>query len=108
MNPFEEDEEDAWPDEPEEFDPESIGPRVEYAAPEDLADADVSDELFRAFWATVLMANVGLFAVSLGLMFVVFRAQYRLGGVVFGVGALALLFGYRYYRSYQDDRAERD
>ncbi|MFC7155238.1 hypothetical protein ACFQPA_07185 [Halomarina halobia] len=101
MNPFEEDEEDAWPDEPDEFDPDSLGPSVEYSAPEDLADADIPEDVFRAFWAVVVMANIGLFAASLGLMFIVFRGQLRLGGTVFAIGALALLFGYRYYRSYR-------
>lgn len=101
--PFEEDEE-AWPDEPSEFDPDSLGPSVDTPeAPE--FDDDVDEELFRTFWATALMANFGLFAASLGLMYVVFRGRLRLGGTVFAVGALALLFGYRHYRGYRADEA---
>lgn len=106
--PFEEDDE-AWPDEPSEFDPDSLGPSVDTpstGAPE--LDDDVDEELFRTFWATVVMANVGLFAASLGLMFAVFREQYRLGGLVFGIGALALLFGYRHYRTYRSDSGDGD
>lgn len=101
--PFEEDDE-AWPDEPNEFDPDSLGPSVDTPStdvPE--LDDDVDEELFRTFWATVVMANVGLFAASLGLMFAVFRGQHRLGGLVFAIGVLALLFGYRHYRTYRSD-----
>lgn len=101
MDPFEEDD-DAWPAEPDEFDPDSLGPQVDIPEAPDPSQGDVPAELFRAFWATVVMVNIGLFGTSLGLMFIAFRGQYRLGGGTFAIGVLALLFAYRHYRNYQN------
>ena len=108
MSPFEEDDgDDYWPDEPTEFDPDSIGPKVDVPEAPSFDDG-VDDDLFQAFWVTVLLANFGLFAVSLGAMLVVFRGQLQLGGFVFVLGALGLLFGYRRYRNYVNDRDDED
>lgn len=64
----------------------------------DPAENDVSSELRRAFWLIVVMANVGLLALSVGVMFVVFRGQLRFGGSLAAMGVLALVVGYRRYR----------
>jgi hypothetical protein len=113
VSPFEDDD-DAWPDEPREFDPDSLAPSVSGPetpgidvpeAPE--FDGDVPDDVARAFWSAVLLANVGLFGVCVGAMFVVFRGQLRLGGFLFGVGVLSLLFTYRRYLLFQRGHEER-
>lgn len=100
MSPFDEDD-DPSPGEPEEFDPHSLGPQIDIPTAPDLSDADVSGEVSQTFWATVIMVKIGLLATSLGLMLIGFRGQYRLGGTVFAIGVLALLFAYRHYRNYR-------
>ena len=71
MSPLEEDEE-RWPDEPDEFDPDSLGPDPPDPTldqEETLAkSAEISDELFRAFWASALFLNVAIAALAVGLM----------------------------------------
>jgi hypothetical protein len=47
-------------------------------------------EVFWAFLGAVLLAQVGLFAASLGLMLVGFRGQLAVGGALFVGGILAL------------------
>jgi hypothetical protein len=101
VTPLEEDESDAWPDEPEEFDPESLGPETPDSSPtlsESLgASADVPEELFRAFWAAVLLLNVALAALSIGAMLLYFRGDYGTGVPVLLVGVVAGLATIRYY-----------
>lgn len=101
MNPLEEDESDAWPDEPEEFDPERFGPEIPDSSPtlsESLgASKDVSDGLFRAFWASVLLLNVALAALSIGAMLLYFRGDYGTGGPVLLIGVVASVATFRYY-----------
>lgn len=62
----------------------------------DTADAD--PELARAFWLLVLVFNAALLGVSLGLMLVVFRDQWLLGGGIFLGGLVAFLLGVLGYR----------
>ena len=108
MNPLEEDEGNAWPDEPDEFDPDSIGPDPPDSAStleESFgATADVSDDLFRAFWASVLLLNVALASLSLGAMFVYFRGDYGTGGPALLVGTVAALATARYYWRFKTGR----
>lgn len=90
-----------------EHEPDEPNPEAEYAPDvpsvsiPDTTDADVSPELFTAFWGVVLSANVGLFAVSLGLMLVYFRGQWRLGGTAVALGVGTFVYGYFKYRRYQ-------
>lgn len=102
MNPIEEDDgEDAWPDEPAEFDPDSIGPETPDST-RTLSESfgaieDVPDELFRAFWASVLLLNMAIAALSIGAMFIYFRGDYDTGGPILLIGAVAALATARYY-----------
>lgn len=100
MNPLEEDEE-AWPDEPDEFDPDSLGPDAPDSTPtirESLgATESVPDGLFRAFWASVLFLNIALAALSLGALFIYFRGDYGTGVPALLVGTVAALAAIRYY-----------
>ncbi|MEF8840529.1 MAG: hypothetical protein V5A62_02730 [Haloarculaceae archaeon] len=94
---------EAWPDEPEEFDPHSLGPETPSAPepPDPTAeDVEIPAELAKAFWAAVVFANVGLFAVSLGPMLVYFEGTTDVGLAVFLIGVLSLVFAYRRYHGY--------
>jgi hypothetical protein len=100
--PFDENEDDdSLLGEPE-FDPDSLGPRVDIPEAPEIGEGGDSDEVAQIFWIVVIMVDVGLFATSIGVMIVVFRDQLRLGGGVFSIGVLALLFAYRHYWRYQN------
>jgi len=92
--------EDPWPDEPEEFDPHSLGPEIPSAPDPATGDVEVPPDLMKAFWAAVIFANVGLLGVALGPMLVYFEGMTDLGLSVFLVGVLALVFAYRRYHGY--------
>ena len=90
---------DPNPAEPDEFDPDGLGPRPTDPTAEDV-DVEVDGETFRAFWSAVVLANLGLFDASLGLMLAYFRGQALLGGALFVAGVVALGHTYRIYRDY--------
>lgn len=102
---------DSWPDEPEEFDPHSLGPGVPEVpeAPDPTSDdVELSGDLVKAFWAAVVFANVGLLGVSLGPMLVFFEGRTDAGVAAFLVGTLSLVFAYRRYRGYVDRDETRE
>lgn len=102
MAPFDDNEDDdSLLGEPE-FDPDSLGPQVDIPEAPEIGEGDESNEVVQTFWVVVLMVDIGLFATSIGLMIIVFRNQLRLGGGVFAIGVLALLFAYRHYWNYQN------
>ncbi|MFC7226664.1 hypothetical protein N0B31_04555 [Salinirubellus salinus] len=108
MSPFEEDE-DAWPDEPKEFDPNSLGPDIPKApAAPNLADRDAPRDVANAFWAAVIFANVGLLGVSLGPMLWYFEGMAQLGGGIFLVGVVALGMTYRRYYAFMNREKPED
>lgn len=111
MNPLEE-EEDGWPDEPDEFDPDSLGPDPPDST-RSLRDSlgateAVPDDLFRAFWASVLLLNVALAALSIGAMFIYFRGDYGTGGLAMLIGAVAAAGTARYYWRFKTGRYATD
>jgi hypothetical protein len=98
---------ESGPDEPEEFDPDSLGPEtpeapdVEPDLEETLGSIDeMDDELVTAFWGAAVFLNVALAAVSLGLMLLYFRGDWRNGGGALLVGVVAAVFAARYYLGY--------
>ena len=100
MDPFGE----SGPDEPEEFDPDSLGPERPDVEP-DLEESvaaldDVDDELFRAFWGAAVFLNVAVAALSIGLMLVYFRGDWTTGGGALVVGVVAAAFTARFYFGY--------
>lgn len=102
MSPFEEDE-DAWPDEPKEFDPNSLGPDVPKApAAPNLAERDVPKDVSNAFWAAVLFANAALLGLSLGPMLWYFEGMAQVGGGIFLIGLVALGMTYRRYYAFMN------
>ena len=59
---------------------------------------ELPGEVFWAFLGAVLLAQVGLFAASLGLMLVGFRGQLLIGGSLLAGGTLALGSALALYR----------
>lgn len=100
-----EDGENAWPDEPSEFDPHSLGPS---SSPAGLGggdeEYDVDDETFRSFYGAVVLANIGLFGVTVGPMLWFFRGETLLGGGLFLVGVAAIVRTYRIQQRYTAHR----
>ncbi|RRJ31712.1 hypothetical protein EIK79_06385 [Halocatena pleomorpha] len=88
--------------EPEEFDPDAVGPQIDIPEAPGPSDTNAPPELQRTFWLLVLMANVGLFALSLGVLFVVFRGRLQFGGSLTVIGVAALLIGYLRYRNHRN------
>ncbi|MEF8808737.1 DUF7322 domain-containing protein [Natronomonas sp.] len=115
MNPLEDDE-DAWPDEPEEFDPENLGPEapdassnIDSRVKESLgATADMEEGLFRAFWGAVVFLNTAVAALSIGAMLVYFRGDWAMGGPALLVGSIAAVFTVRFYLKGRRKLRERD
>jgi hypothetical protein len=103
--PFDEDEE-SWPNEPDEFDPDSLGPDPPDAAGSNApgGTADVSDDLAGAFWASVLFVNVALGALSIGAMLIYFRGNHGAGLLAIAIGLVATLGFARYYRNVRAGR----
>ncbi|QLD86654.1 hypothetical protein HWV23_13265 [Natronomonas halophila] len=116
MNPLEDEEEEAWPDEPEGFDPEDLGPdtpdptaNVDSRVKESLgATADMEEGLFRAFWGAVVFLNTALAALSIGAMLVYFRGDWAMGGPALLVGSIAAVFTVRFYLKGKRKLRERD
>ena len=103
MLPEDDDDGFAWPDEPKEFDPNSLGPDIPKApAAPNLAERDVPSDVSNAFWAAVLLANAALLGLSLGPMLWYFEGMTRLGGGIFLVGLVALLLTYRRYYAFMN------
>ncbi|MDZ7746161.1 MAG: hypothetical protein U5K28_06490 [Halobacteriales archaeon] len=99
--------------EPEEFDPASLGPEIPSvgtgessgvtAGDADEIAADVDEALARDFYSAVLLANVGLFGVTLGALLASVRGQFVFGGVVLLVGISALARTYRLVQKRGED-----
>lgn len=83
------------PHEPEEFDPDSLGPDIP-TAPEPPSGGNGDAAVQSLFWLLVAVANIALLATSLGVMFIVFQGWWTLG-VQFTLAGL-ILGGYVYYR----------
>jgi hypothetical protein len=95
---------DEWPDEPDEPDPERRWglPERDLPSVPETAETDVDPELFKTFWASVIFANVALFGLSLGAMLIVFRGNWTVGLVLITVGGFALARTWAYYVSFRD------
>lgn len=107
------DDEDRYPDEPDEFDPHDLGPPTPGADREtpgpdppsvdfDPTEVDVPADLARAFWGAVLLANVALLAGSLAVMVAAFEGRYGLAAVLGLVAVVGFAGTYRIYRVRED------
>ena len=101
--------EQRYSTEPEEVDPDGIGPDVpEAPEPPDMTEVDVDPGLQNRFWALVAVFNLALLAVSLGVMFVGFRGNWELGAQLTVAGVLLFGFGYYRYRKTKAALADGD
>ncbi|WP_276270875.1 DUF7322 domain-containing protein [Haloarcula litorea] len=95
------------PHEPEEFDPDSLGPDVPEAPSPPSGTPD--DAVAGLFWKLVVVFNVALLALALGPMLAFLDGRVDLGVRVFLVGVLAFGYGtYRYVRFRRDRDGESD
>ena len=89
---------------------EERGPRVEIPSVDDPSDSlpdpsRVDPDIQQPFLAAVVYANVALLGVSLGLMLVGFRGNWRVGGTAIVIGVLAAVRVYQTVRAFkQRDR----
>jgi len=67
---------------------------------------DVDEDTFTAFVASAVLTNVGVFAISLGLMLWYFRGMLQVGGGLVVIGLLALLRTYQYYYEWKQSRED--
>lgn len=92
--------------------PDSPGKDLEkkYAEPDEselMGDVgDVDEDTFAAFVASAVLTNIGVFAVSLGLMLWYFHGMLQVGGGLVVIGLLALLRTYQYYYEWKQSREE--
>ncbi|EMA06813.1 hypothetical protein SAMN05443574_105242 [Haloarcula vallismortis] len=86
--------------EPDEFDPESLGPDVPSPS-----DGGYSGDATGLFVRLVIVFNVALLALSLGPMLAYFEGQVDLGVRIFLVGVIA--FGYGTFRYIQFERERK-
>ena len=109
---------DAWPDEPD--DPESRWgdpendlvsvPSVdvpEPSVPEEAgAGIEIDGEVAEFFWTATVYANVALGGIGIGVVMLLFRGQWRVGGGAVAIGCFALYRTYDVYRTYQAEIIE--
>jgi hypothetical protein len=101
--------EQRYSTEPEEFDPDELGPDVpEAPKPRDMSEVDVDPDLANRFWALVAVFNLALLAVSVGVMFIGFRGNWELGGQLTVAGLLLFALGYYRYRKTKAALAAED
>lgn len=91
---------DPWPEEPDD-------PFPEYSEPdfEDLSDPSASSEvppdIQRGVWGLVAVFRIGLFALALGPMMMLFRGEWNYGGLIAGIGVVTCVYGIHRYFVYQ-------
>jgi hypothetical protein len=84
--------------EPDEPDPETkYAPDIPSVSIPDTSEVDVPPEVARMFWRIVIVVNIGVLAVSLGLMIIYFRGQWPIGGSAIALGLGTLAYGYLIY-----------
>lgn len=98
--------EERYNAEPEEFDPQELGPDIPEAP--DLTEVEASSEVQYRFWALVMVFNVALLATSIGVMFIGFQGEWTLGGQLTIAGLVLFAFGYYRYRQTKAALAEKD
>lgn len=77
----------------------TIGPSPSSESGDSAETPTPSDDVRRRFWAIVVLTNLGIFAVSLGVMLAGFRGQFRDAALLIGGGLIVLYSAYRRYES---------
>ncbi|WP_330632676.1 DUF7322 domain-containing protein [Halocatena halophila] len=115
MSPGDEEQRDgSWfGGESHEFDPNSVEPPLDDAAgpqvdipdapqPSASSPAERSDvSVARTFWLVVVMVNIGLFGLTVGLLYAFVRGRVQFGGAIAVFGVTALFVAYRRYRAFR-------
>ncbi|WP_340101394.1 DUF7322 domain-containing protein [Salinibaculum salinum] len=65
----------------------------------DTTGRDIDPVVEGTFWTLVVVFNVGLLVVSVGVLFVIFQENQRLGWQLAAAGAVVLGYGVYRYRS---------
>jgi hypothetical protein len=65
------------------------------------AETDVPSDLLQAFWATVLVVNAAVLALSLGVLFLLFEGPSTHAVALIGGSVVLFGFALRRYRTYQ-------
>ncbi|MEF8829769.1 MAG: hypothetical protein V5A49_12085 [Haloarcula sp.] len=90
--------------EPEEFDPDSLGP-----SPPKPTSGDFESDAAGLFVKLVIVFNIALLALSLGPMLAYFEGRVDLGTRVFLVGLIAFGYGtFRYIQFKRERESETD
>lgn len=79
-------------------DPERDLPRVPSV---DVDESDVDPEVQATFWRSVFLANVAVFALTVGPMVAYFRGWWRIGAVAVALGVIMVFRIYQHYRAFQ-------
>ena len=89
---------------------DDMGPDIPSIDPteHEFSYTDADPELTRTFVIAVVLTNVGLLAISLGLMFAYFEGRTQLGGILVVVGVFAIVRMYQRYRAFRSNRKEAD
>ncbi|SDQ42789.1 DUF7322 domain-containing protein [Natronobacterium texcoconense] len=126
---------DHEPDEPEEYDPEAefrdpdsdsltipdVTPESESesewdpaqlptVSPPEVAtpETDVPPELAKTFWALVLVVNAAVFALALGILFLLFEGNTTYAAWLIGGGIVLVAFAIRRYLTFDSDSLESE
>ena len=72
-----------------------------------IPDGKPAQEVETLFWRLVILANIALFGVAVGVMFLLFEAAFQIGGLLIAIGAIAGLGGYVRYRRFKRSRIDQ-
>ncbi|MFB6220392.1 MAG: hypothetical protein ABEH90_03040 [Halolamina sp.] len=78
----------------------------ELLTPPESDAVEVDDETARAFWATVVYVNVGLFLLVLGPLLAYFRGRTLIGAAAAVIAAFAFYRSWTIYRAFRSDDGE--
>lgn len=94
---------DPWPEEPADPFPEYSEPDLEELSDssDPPASSEVPPDIQRGVWGLVAVFRIGLFALALGPMMMLFRGEWNYGGLIAGIGVVTCAYGVHRYFVYQ-------
>lgn len=91
---------DPWPEEPDDPFPAYSEPDLEELS-ERSASSEVPPDIQRGVWGLVAVFRIGLFALALGPMMMLFRGEWNYGGFIAGIGVVTCAYGVHRYFVYR-------
>lgn len=91
---------DPWPEEPADPFPEYGEPDIDDLS-DRVASSDLSPDIQRGFLGLIAIFNIGLFALALGPMMMLFQGDWYYGGLIAGIGAVTCAYGIQRYYVYR-------